>query len=100
MFKGSGRLTQPIEQKKLFPYLLQVFTSAAASGILTNDLVSIMESMEQTGIEADTIDDNIFQWNVRVKNFAQNWLVSLQYLYHKMDNKPRRTILIIYHWND
>jgi hypothetical protein len=54
----------------------QVFTSAAASGILTNDLVSIMESTEVTGIEADTVDDNIFQWNVRVKSFTQNWFVS------------------------
>jgi hypothetical protein len=52
---------------------LKVFTSAAASGILTNDLVSIMETTDVTGIEADTIDDNIFQWNVRVKNFAANW---------------------------
>ena len=32
-----------------------------------------METTEVTGIEADTIDDNIFQWNVRVKNFAANW---------------------------
>ena len=48
----------------------QVFTSAAASGILTNDLVSIMSSTHVTGIDADTIDDNIFQWNVKLKDFS------------------------------
>jgi len=56
---------------------IQVFTSAAASGILTNDLVSIMETTDVTGIEADTIEDNIFQWNVKVKNFSPNWWVIL-----------------------
>ena len=50
----------------------QVFTSAAASGILTNDLVSIMSSTHVTGIDADTIDDNIFQWNVKLKDFSGN----------------------------
>jgi hypothetical protein len=34
-----------------------------------------METTDATGIEADTVDDNIFQWNVRVKNFTQNWSV-------------------------
>lgn len=52
----------------------QVFTSAAASGILTNDLVQIMETVNHTGIEADTIEDNIFQWNVRIKNFGEGKL--------------------------
>ena len=33
----------------------QVFTSAAASGILTNDLVSIMESREGTAVLAGTV---------------------------------------------
>ena len=50
-----------------------MFTSAAASGILTNDLVNIMETVKATGIEADTIDDNIFQWNVKLFNFEANW---------------------------
>ena len=50
----------------------QVFTSAAASGILTNDLVQIMETMEDSGIEADTIEDNIFQWNVKIRNFSDS----------------------------
>lgn len=47
----------------------QVFTSAAASGILTNDLVAIMEDKSNTSIKADTIDDNIFQWNVKISDF-------------------------------
>jgi len=51
----------------------QVFTSAAASGILINDLVQIMDTAGNTGIEADTVDDNIFQWNVKIRNFTSNW---------------------------
>jgi len=47
----------------------QVFTSAAASGILINDLVNIMESSNETFIVADTISDNIFQWNVKLSGF-------------------------------
>jgi len=53
----------------------QVFSTDAASGILINDLVSIMESATETGIHADTIDDNIFQWNVKIKNFASSNLL-------------------------
>jgi len=52
----------------------QVFTSAAASGILTNDLVSIMEASESLGIRADTVDDNIFQWNVKLSDFKETIL--------------------------
>ena len=51
----------------------QVFTDAGASGILMNDLVAIMESVNDSGIEADTIGDNIFQWNVKIRNFSNNW---------------------------
>ncbi len=50
----------------------QVFSTDAASGILINDLVSIMESSERTGINADTVEDNIFQWNVRIRNFSSS----------------------------
>merc|ERR1719234_722968 len=50
----------------------QVFTSAAASGILTNDLVLIMESKEETAVEADTVSDNIFQWNVKMSDFPDS----------------------------
>ena len=28
-----------------------------------------MESAESTGINADTIEDNIFQWNVKIRKF-------------------------------
>jgi len=47
----------------------QVFTSAAASGILVNDLVGIMETKGSQGVVADTVGDNIFQWNVKLSNF-------------------------------
>eukprot|EP00090_Calanus_glacialis_P046596 TRINITY_DN9229_c0_g1_i1.p1 TRINITY_DN9229_c0_g1~~TRINITY_DN9229_c0_g1_i1.p1 ORF type:complete len:1000 (-),score=433.85 TRINITY_DN9229_c0_g1_i1:164-3163(-) len=52
----------------------QVFTSAAASGILINDLVSIMESSKETFIVADTVGDNIFQWNVKLSEFSDTTL--------------------------
>jgi len=52
----------------------QVFTSAAASGILTNDLVNIMESSKETYILADTVGDNIFQWNVKISEFRDTAL--------------------------
>ena len=52
--------------------MFQVFSTDAASGILINDLVSIMESASETGISADTIDDSIFQWNVKLSNFANS----------------------------
>ena len=46
------------EEREVFTYnyiTSQVFTSAAASGILTNDLVSIMESREGTAVLAGTV---------------------------------------------
>ena len=46
-----------------------MFTSAAASGILINDLVAIMETKGAQGVVADTVEDNIFQWNVKLSNF-------------------------------
>ena len=47
----------------------QVFTSAGASGILVNDLVRILGDCGQNGVEADTVQDNIFQWNVKLSRF-------------------------------
>ena len=52
--------------------LFKVFSTDAASGILINDLVKIMVQTSVTGIDADTVDDNIFQWNVKIKNFASS----------------------------
>ncbi len=51
----------------------QVFSIDGAFGILVNDLVQIMETLGDTGIEADTVDDNMFQWNVKIRDFAKNW---------------------------
>lgn len=47
----------------------QVFSNSAASGILMNDLVSIMESKHMTGINAEPISDNIYQWAVYFSSF-------------------------------
>jgi baculoviral IAP repeat-containing protein 6 len=52
----------------------QVFTNAAASGILINDLVNIMETTKETSIVADTVGDNIFQWNVKLAEFSNTAL--------------------------
>ena len=53
----------------------QVFSSAAAaSEILINDLVSIMESSKETFIVPDTVGDNIFQWNVNLSEFSDTAL--------------------------
>ena len=64
MYQGpdTGKARQP----------KQIFSSNAASGVLTNDLVQIMESVKDTGIVADTVKDNIFQWNVKMSQFGKD----------------------------
>jgi baculoviral IAP repeat-containing protein 6 len=47
----------------------QIFTSCAASGILTNDLLKILECDKILGFTADPMDDNIYQWCVHLFNF-------------------------------
>jgi len=47
----------------------QIFTSSAASGILTNDLLKILEKHKQGGFTADAVDDNIYQWCIRLFDF-------------------------------
>ncbi|XP_074643918.1 uncharacterized protein LOC141900782 [Tubulanus polymorphus] len=46
----------------------QIFTSVAASGILINDLVKIMQ-MKDEGVTAEPIDDNIYKWLVQLDKF-------------------------------
>ncbi|KAK2179061.1 hypothetical protein NP493_516g01000 [Ridgeia piscesae] len=50
----------------------QIFTSSAASGILTNDLVKIMECAKDVGFTADPVDDNIYHWCVRLYDFQKH----------------------------
>ncbi|XP_063242749.1 baculoviral IAP repeat-containing protein 6-like [Bacillus rossius redtenbacheri] len=50
----------------------QVFSNSAATGILTNDLVAIMESQKTTGINAEPVDDNIYLWSVFLSDFSNN----------------------------
>ncbi|XP_064605655.1 LOW QUALITY PROTEIN: baculoviral IAP repeat-containing protein 6-like [Liolophura sinensis] len=50
----------------------QIFTSSAASGILTNDLVRIMEEEQDKGFSAEPVDDNIYMWKVKLFNFEPN----------------------------
>ncbi|XP_062589719.1 uncharacterized protein LOC134251344 [Saccostrea cucullata] len=51
------------------PSVTPVFTSSGAAGILTNDLVRIMENEKQIGFTAEPIDDNIYHWQVKIFNF-------------------------------
>ena len=63
LYQDPSSSTGPKRQPK------QVFSSEAASGILINDLVSIIETAAGTGITVDTIEDNIFQWSVKLNDF-------------------------------
>ena len=63
LYQDPSSSTGPKRQPK------QVFSSEAASGILINDLVSIIETAAGTGISVDTIGDNIFQWSVKLNDF-------------------------------
>lgn len=49
--------------------LQQVFSNFAASGILTNDLKHIIKSANETGIDVEPIDSNIYEWSVRFSKF-------------------------------
>lgn len=47
----------------------QVFSNSAASLILVNDLINIMERGESNGFLVEPIDNDIFRWSVMLKNF-------------------------------
>jgi len=49
----------------------QIFTSNAASGVLTNDLLTIMEQTKELGFSAEPVDDNIYHWRVKLFGFDQ-----------------------------
>nr|CAD7602043.1 unnamed protein product [Timema genevievae] len=55
------------EKKKSNPK--QIFSTSAASGILTNDLVTLLKSKEDNGIKVKPINDNIYQWSVKFSKF-------------------------------
>ena len=48
---------------------IQVFTEKGSFGILSNEFVDIWNKSEEIGIYADTLDDNIYQWIVKLKDF-------------------------------
>jgi baculoviral IAP repeat-containing protein 6 len=50
----------------------QIFTSNAATGVLTNDLLKIMDESDKLGFSAEPIDDNIYRWNVKMFGFDPN----------------------------
>jgi baculoviral IAP repeat-containing protein 6 len=47
----------------------QIFSHFAASGILTNDLIKIIETEQEIGFSAEPVDDNIYQWSVKMFGF-------------------------------
>lgn len=60
--------TEELRQKKV----TQIFSTAAATGVLTNDLKNLMfHSSDSLGISAEPVDDNIYDWRVKLFNFAE-----------------------------
>eukprot|EP00727_Mastigamoeba_balamuthi_P009103 m51a1_g4815 hypothetical protein (960) ;mRNA; r:142906-146614 len=49
--------------------ITQIFSSSAANGVLTNDLLHIMQESDKLGFSAAPIDDNIYEWDVKMFNF-------------------------------
>jgi len=58
--KGKGRVQSKVEQ---------IFSSTAATGVLTNDLLDIMQRSTELGFVADPIEDNIYHWRVKMFSF-------------------------------
>eukprot|EP01118_Nematostelium_gracile_P005466 TRINITY_DN1731_c0_g1_i6.p1 TRINITY_DN1731_c0_g1~~TRINITY_DN1731_c0_g1_i6.p1 ORF type:complete len:281 (-),score=66.79 TRINITY_DN1731_c0_g1_i6:32-844(-) len=55
-----------------------IFTSNAASGVLMNDLLNIMENHRELGFSADAIQDNIYKWSVRLNQFPPESSIAKQ----------------------
>jgi len=49
-----------------------IFTSNAATGVLTNDLITIMQNSKALGYTAKPVDDNIYEWEVKMFGFNQD----------------------------
>ncbi|XP_071954359.1 uncharacterized protein [Antedon mediterranea] len=49
----------------------QIFSTRAASGVLANDLISILESKELK-FSADPIKDNIYKWHAKLFDFKED----------------------------
>lgn len=56
----------------------QIFSSTAATGVLTNDLLHIMQFSSELGFSADPIDDNIYHWRVKMFNFDNESTIGKQ----------------------
>ncbi|XP_077981781.1 uncharacterized protein LOC144436793 [Glandiceps talaboti] len=50
----------------------QIFSNTAASGVLTNDLVKILESEKRLGLSAEPVEDNIYKWAVKLFDFQED----------------------------
>ena len=57
--------------KSIFPNRApnNIFSSAASSKILTNDLLSFMKSPVDLGYQVNVVDDNIHHWTVKLAGF-------------------------------
>eukprot|EP01130_Rhizamoeba_saxonica_P019273 TRINITY_DN991_c0_g1_i2.p1 TRINITY_DN991_c0_g1~~TRINITY_DN991_c0_g1_i2.p1 ORF type:complete len:660 (-),score=151.06 TRINITY_DN991_c0_g1_i2:251-2230(-) len=47
----------------------QIFSTGAATGVLTNDLLYIMEHSSDLGFSAEPINNNIYDWKVKIFGF-------------------------------
>eukprot|EP01116_Phalansterium_solitarium_P017677 TRINITY_DN4413_c0_g1_i2.p1 TRINITY_DN4413_c0_g1~~TRINITY_DN4413_c0_g1_i2.p1 ORF type:complete len:883 (+),score=181.75 TRINITY_DN4413_c0_g1_i2:114-2762(+) len=56
----------------------QIFSGTAASGILQNDLLFIMDNQQSLGFSAEPVDDNIYHWNVHMFGFSPDSQVAQQ----------------------
>ena len=54
----------------------QIFSESAASGILVNDLIKIMEEEASLGFTATPVDDNIYKWTVKMRGFDPKSLIA------------------------
>jgi baculoviral IAP repeat-containing protein 6 len=49
----------------------QIFSSGAATGVLTNDLLLIRADSAKLGFSAEPVDDNIYDWSVKIFDFRE-----------------------------
>lgn len=50
----------------------KVFSSSASSLCLRNELIGLIRDSAELGLEVEAIEDNIFQWRLRMTNFASD----------------------------
>eukprot|EP01132_Coremiostelium_polycephalum_P001414 gene1414-1783_t len=70
--KKDQEIRAKLGQRAKDPKVKSIFSSDAAFGVLTNDLLSIMQNVHSLGFSAQPIDDNIYFWSVKIFGFDPN----------------------------